>query len=470
MAVSPYYQSLRQPEYNALATYMDSWVGERGKMNAQLRANADVGEDPDRLLQLEQTLADKLGRLQEAKQQGDTAKQVQLIKNTSELKQEVIKGKVALAVEDARSRSERAKLRSEESRSRRETARAEQIAQTEVRDKVGDLLARAMNQAKSLGGDDAHNTVDQAIAAALDGVGAANAGIGDPRRDEAAFLAWKAAGGGSGTPSEAANYIAGKYFPRGEDPAAYRARTHGGYAQTESRVEDQYITQGMGAQQNPAYFKEAWDWEGPATVGTETGHSTRTSGTPADGGGRGERRTRTTIGDGNVTTTLDLAESGDPEATAQLSELVEDAIAEQRAMLADIRKRREAALTRRKTGGLPTANWLIDNPNRYTDKPSLPTMDEAARAAVKGEPPKVTSVTIPRVDEPESYRGGRDRLTYTGQQVGGVIGRAASTPTSGVTVMPVGAAIGVRKGPLEDEMVDDDWVTQTALEVQKAKQ
>jgi hypothetical protein len=228
----------------------------------------------------------------------------------------------------------------------------------------------------------------------------------------------------------------------------------------------------MGGGYGTPHAQAAWDYEGPVQLRTEKGTTTKTSGGGGPEGGGGTMKTRAVVGDGDRTIdmTMERAQAGDPEATAALNEMVDSAIAEQRQMLADLRKRREAALAARTKGGLPTANWMIDNPNRYTGTPVIPTMEEAVRDAVKGEPPKLPSVTTPRVDEPESYRGGRDRLTYTGQQVGGLIGRAAATPTSGVTMMPVGAAVGYRRGPPEEEMVDDDWVTQTALDAQKAKQ
>jgi hypothetical protein len=455
MAVSSYYQSLRNPDFNALATFMDGWVGARAKMNAQVRAAEGGGEDPDQLIKLEQVLADKLGRLQEAKTQGDTAKMVQLTKGDYDLKVEALKGENAVNVKNIEARMKAAELRADQASDRRDAARKEQIAQQEVRDEIGAFITKAVrDNISNQSGQSAQDAVDMAIQGGLSKIGAEGVSIGDARRDEAAYVAWQAAGGGSPTPSSLANYIAGKYFPRGEDPAAYRARTHGGYTSQESRTEDAYLTRGMGGGYGTPHAQAAWDYEGPVQLRTEKGTTTKTSGGGGPEGGEGTVRTRAVVGDGDRTIdmTMERAQAGDPEATAALNEMVDSAIAEQRQMLADLRKRREAALAARTKGGLPTANWMIDNPNRYTGTPVIPTMTEAVKIETSKPPPSLAG-TVRNLPEPdEADRGGsqRDAFLKTGAKdylVGGgsnLIDRAAMR-TTGVSAQYAPDAVASKR-------------------------
>lgn len=397
MAVGAFYpgQTIPQVSTDFLGKYLNAWVNQRAGENQAARA-AMVGEDPSKLGQLEQQVVANLGKLAEARGKTMSARDIEKMKSDATAFQALAgyMGRVASAqgsVASARTRTA-GSLKSSEIGAFEDRQKAMKLTD----DSVG-FLSGAAQEAGQVGDPDAKNAaIDRGINAALADNKVASKS-GDPKADNVYFTMYRQLADAGDT--EGAAYVRGRYFGNRAPEAVFDER-YGMVPTTDQNAEIRDVLNmggGVGA--------DAWlvgkgraliEGAEPAMRETETMRSEKGSG----GGGGGSAptmRTRTTVslpaGSVTVDTTdpsalFDRAAAGDASAKQTINDGLDDAIAEQRALLADIRDRRQKALAR-SGSGMPTGNWLIGNPNTYVEPPSFQQAPDVVKAALGERTPPI---------------------------------------------------------------------------------
>lgn len=384
MPVDAYYRLRTQPNYDFLADAMIGWIAQRGAENKQARVQPD--ED---LGKLEIELAKNLGKLQEAKGRGLSLKDVQELKHDAEY------AKIMGALEGRRI-SAGAQIASAQiglagkmdendaARVRRNESEMD-YRQPGTPATIAEGIDRAV---KSGDATNANLAAQTAINAAMNNEGISPADTRHPKNNRIAYEAWqKARSSGGSMGQEVANAIAGKYFG-GRNPEEVMDML-GPKSTTELRDQwRSYLRGGTGRSSFEEWLDEKARSEAP--TGSVTGHS-ESSRESGGGGGMSSDRLRMKGGAADIEVLASAADAGDPVAKTQLQDIFDDAIAEQRALLDDVRARRSEV---RNPLGVPTGNLLIDNPNTYVK----PYHDPISRA-LRGPRPKRDLDVLTMVDE-----------------------------------------------------------------------
>lgn len=396
MPVESYYRLRTQPNYDFLADLMTGWIAQRGAENKQMRA-ANADED---LGKLEIELAKNLGKLQEAKGRGLSLKDVQELKHDAEY------AKILGALEGRRI-SAGAQIASAQMGL---AGKMDENDAARVRRNEADMeyrqpgtpatIDKGIEQAVTSGDPANANLAAQtAINAAMNNEGISPGDTRHPKNNRIAYEAWqKARASGGPMGQEVANAIAGKYFG-GRNPEEVMD-TLGPKSTTELRDQwRSYLRGGTGRSSFEDWLNTKARSEAP--TGSVTGHSesSRESGgsprAPSD-------RLRMKGGPVDIEVLASAADAGDPVAKSQLADIFDEAIAEQRALLDDVRSRRGEV---RNPLGVPTGNLLIDNPNTYVK----PYHDPISRA-LRGPRPKHDLDVLTVVDEETAPKPTRENI------------------------------------------------------------
>lgn len=379
MSVRAFYPDVEvKPDYSFLGRFVGGFIDQRAAENAAVR-KADGG-DRD-LGKLEIEVAKSLGRLQEAKGRGLSKQAIQNLKHDAELWKVIVSAHNNENTNRARIAAAQMGLQGDIYRS--DTARTERNAAAMEFRQPGTMntIASGVGSAAKIEDVNAANrAADTAIDAALHNEGVAVGDLGNALHDRVAFEAWKAATQAGNI--EVANHIRGTRF-NGADPTE-RMAAYGALSDEELvRRGRTRMSGGVRAFEYADELAEAARG-GKPTTGTRAEATTEKGG--ADGAGRapGSTRVRRQVGDVSIEEDIAAADS-DPVARERLNDAFDAAIAEQQAMLDDIRARRGET---KNPLGVPTGNLLLDNPNTYVDIPRDTSWDVFKRAA-----PKLPSAT-----------------------------------------------------------------------------